>query len=224
MQRLFWPAVSTVAMLALTLSLGIWQLQRLAWKQGLLAEIDRGEQSAAVPLSDNPPAFGRVLVQGRFLPLVARYGAEVRSTRAGAAMGAHLLSPMERADGPPVIVDRGWAPLDFDPTLPSGPLAIEGYVRPPEPPVRFGATDDPVARRFFSLDPAAIGAALGLTQVMPFTVVMLGPPGTFPEPAGVLPRPSNDHLFYAITWFSLALVLVVIFAVYVRQTLAAKKA
>ena len=79
-----------------------------------------------------------------------------------------------------------------------------GYVRPPEHPRWFGATDDPAARRFFALDPAAIGAALGLAEVAPFTLVALGPAGGVPEPAQALPRPPNDHLGYAITWFGLA--------------------
>ena len=206
-------------MLALTLSLGVWQLQRLSWKRGLLAEIDRGEAGSPVPLGANPVPFQRVRVEGRFMPGVARYGAEVRSSRAGAAMGAHLLSPLAGPGADPVIVDRGWAPLGFDDAAPPGPVVVDGYVRPPEYPVRFGAADDPAARRFFALDPAAIGASLGLARVAPFVVVALGPQGVLPEPASALPRPPNDHLSYALTWFGLSATLAVVFAIHVRQTL-----
>ena len=48
------------------------------------------------------------------------------------------------------------------------------------------------------------------------------PPGAYPEPATAMPRPPNNHLSYAITWFSLSVILVVIFAVFVRQTLQAR--
>ena len=209
-------------MLTLTLSLGVWQVERLAWKRGLLQELDRGEQAPPVPLATTQDAFRRVVLEGTFLPLVARYGAEVRSTRAGPAMGAHVLTPMQRPGADPVLIDRGWAPMDFDTTPPVGPVRIVAYVRPPEYPVRFGASDDPANRRFYALDPVAIGASLGLPRVAPFTLVALGAQGAFPEPATTLPRPPNDHLSYAATWFGLSLALIVVFIVYVAQTRAAQ--
>ncbi len=220
-RRLLWPGLTTAAMLALTLWLGAWQVERLAWKTALLTELDRGAAAAPVPLPAEPVPFTKVKVEGRLrTDLVALYGAEVRTTQAGPLMGAHVLSPLERAGADPVIVDRGWAPLD---RLPAPPAitTVEGYVRPPEKPVRFGAKDDPAARRFYALDPAAIGASLGLGQVAPFTLVAMGPavPGVFPMPVQALPRPANNHLSYAVTWFGLAASLLVIFAVYARRVL-----
>ena len=104
---------------------------------------------------------------------------------------------------------------------PPGTVTVEGYVRPAEKPVRFGAKDDPAARRFYALDPAAIGAAFGLPNVMPFTIGAMGPaaPGVFPAPVQALPRPSNNHLSYVITWYGLAASLFVIFIVYARKAL-----
>lgn len=85
----------------------------------------------------------------------------------------------------------------------------------------FAATDDTELRRFYTLDPAAIGAALSLGRVAPFTLVALGPtpPEGYPDPAKRLPRPPNDHLSYAITWYSLAGTLLVVFFVYSRKVL-----
>jgi surfeit locus 1 family protein len=80
-----------------------------------------------------------------------------------------------------------------------------------------GAADDPVHRRFYALDPAKIGASLGYSTVAPFTLVAIGPAGSVPDPIQAMPRPPNDHLSYAITWFSLSAALVVVFVVYVRQ-------
>lgn len=211
-------------MLTLTVSLGIWQIERLKWKQGLLQAIDQGEAAPAIPLSDRPAAFSRVSVQGRYLPLLARYGAEVRSSAGGAAMGAHVISPLSRDGGVPILVDRGWTPLDQAVDTPEGPVRLEGYVRPPETAAWSAAADDLARRRFFTLDPAKIGLSLGLPAVAPFTLVLLGPPGASPEPAQRLPRPPNDHLSYAITWFSLSAVLVVVFLLYARQALSTKAA
>lgn len=206
-------------MLALTVGLGVWQLQRLQWKTGLLAELERAEAAPPVPLSDAPPApFMKLAVTGHMRDdLAAYYGAEVRVLAAGPAMGAQLVTPLERPGGDPVLVVRGWLPQGQAVPATPDPVTIVGYMRPPEHPARFGAKDDPAARRFFDLDPEAIGAALGLARVAPFTIVALGPPTAVPVPAQALPRPPNDHLLYALTWFGLAASLLGVFAAYVRK-------
>jgi len=217
------PVLSTATMLLVLLGLGTWQVRRLAWKQDLLARLDAAEQSPPVPLSDAPKPFAKVSVVGRPRPdLAARYGADVIDTPSGPVSGAQLIVPIERAGSLPLLADLGWvadhAPL---PALPGGSaVSVTGYVRPAEHPGWFSATDDPVARRFYTLDPAAIAKALGLGTVAPFTLVALGPPpanGQTPIPAEHLPRPPNNHLQYAITWYGLAAALLVVFVVYARK-------
>ena len=211
----------TAIMVAITVALGFWQVRRLEWKTALLTEIDRGEAAAPIPLGPDPRPFSRVQASGQFLPPTALYGTEVRSTRDGASMGAQLIQPLRLDDGQIVMVDRGWVP-EPAPLIPStpGPSTVIGYVRPAEYPVRFGAADDPAAHRFYALDPAAIGASLGL-HAAPYTLVALGPdkPGVIPEPATALPRPVNNHLAYAFTWFAFAAVALTVFAVFARKTL-----
>ena len=208
-------------MLAATLGLGSWQVQRLHWKTALLAEIAVSEQAAPVPLPPEPAPFRRVVVRGRFLPVSGRYGTEVRSVPDGtAAMGAQVVTPLARDDGPPVLVLRGWAPMTVQPPSPAGNVEIVGYVRAPDHPGTLSLRDDPAAHLFYTLDPLAIGAGLGVGAVAPFTLVALGPPpppGVYPEPAQALPQPPNSHLAYAFTWFGLAAALAVIFVVYARQ-------
>ena len=224
-RQLFWPGLSTAIMLALALSLGVWQVQRLAWKTNLLAEIDRGEAAPAITLPTDPQPFTKVRVEGLLRQdLSALYGVEVRTTQAGPALGAFLLNPLERTGADPIMVDRGWVPNDVPRDTTPIVATVEGYVRPPEQSVRFGAANDPAAHRFYALDPAAIGASLGLRHVAPFTLVALGDasPGRYPEPAQALPRPANNHLVYAFTWFGLAAVLVAIFGVYASKLLKAR--
>jgi len=206
----------TLAMLALTLGLGVWQVQRLHWKTALLADIERGEAAAPVPLSANPVPFSKVEVTGRMRDdLAAHYGVDVRR----GAIGAQLVTPLERPGADPVLVDRGWVPQGASVPPSPEPARVVGYVRPPEPAGMFIPKGDPVTRRFYALDPAAIGAALGLSRVAPFTIVALGPAGVTPEPAQALPRPPNNHLQYAITWFGLAAACLGVFAVYARKML-----
>jgi surfeit locus 1 family protein len=141
-------------------------------------------------------------------------GVEVRGT----TLGGHLLTPLIRADGgPPVLVDRGWVPFEragVGIARPEGEVAVIGYARPPDPRGTFAATDDAAGRRFYTFDPAAIGAALGLPAVAPFGLVALAQPGesprALPAPAQTLPRPNNPHLGYAITWYGLAAGLVAV--------------
>lgn len=224
MRRLFWPALSTLAMLAITLGLGVWQVERLHWKLGLLADIDRAEAARPVPLPSAPQPFQKVEVTGRMRDdLAAFYGSEVRATTAGPKLGAQLITPLERDGADPVLVDRGWVPEGAPAPRDPGTVRVVGYVRPAEHASWLAPSNDAAARRFWTLDPAAIGAALGLRRVAPFTLVALGPTGgmgdALPQPAPALPRPPNNHLGYAVTWFGLAASLLGVFAAYAWRTL-----
>ena len=116
----------------------------------------------------------------------------------------------------------GWVPTgDSHYALPSGPTEFDGYIRDADRPGLFSPRDDTKARIFYTLDPATIGPALGAPDVAPFALVLLGRavPGAYPQPATQLPRPPNDHLGYAITWFGLAATLLVVFSLYARKAL-----
>jgi surfeit locus 1 family protein len=226
LRPLLWPGVMTVAMLALLLGLGTWQVQRLHWKRGLLAQIAHAEAAPAVPMPADPEPFTKVELTGRLRDdLSATYGAEVRDMRSGPELGTHLIVPLEHGDGDVVLVDRGWVPESRPHAiaLPSGEVTVDGYVRPGDTPGLFSARDSPATRQFYTLDPAAIGAALGLRRVAPFILVAMGPtpPEHYPDPARHLPQPPNNHLSYAITWYGLAVALVVIFVLWARKVLTA---
>ena len=213
------PGLATLVALAILIALGVWQLQRREWKLGILAQIDHAEASAPIPLPADPQPFTKVVAEGRLRGDVhALYGADVRDTPAGPVMGAQLIEPLDRPGQATVLVDRGWVP-DGKLGEPGGNQVV-GYVRAPDRPGTFSATDDLAARHFYTLDPAKIGAALGLPRVAPFTLVAMGgAPDALPQPATALPRPPNDHLNYALTWFALAVSLVAVFGAYCRKAL-----
>ncbi len=226
MRRLLGPGLMSLAMFAILIGLGVWQLHRLAWKQALLTEIEAAAVQPPVPLagSAEPGPFQRVIATGRLrTDLAARYGAEVREGR----MGAQVLAVLERKQAPPLLVDLGWAPDGWVP--PAGAEAtLTGFLRPAEHAGWLSPRDDAPGRHVYTLDPAAIGAALGLGTLAPYTLapytlVGLAPEpvstGAVPQPARAMPRPPNDHLSYALTWFGLATVLAVVFAVWARRTL-----
>lgn len=215
--RLLIPGLMTLAMLGVLIGLGSWQVSRLLWKTRILSEIAQAEAGPANPLTTTPAPFAKVQVTGRPRPEpTALFGAEVRPTQAGSQMGARLIVVLDRADGAPVLLDRGWiATRQVPPPVPDS-LTVVGYVHPGETASLFSATDDLVNRRFYTLDPRAIAAALGAPEALPFVIVALGPAGT-PDPARHLPRPPNNHLIYAVTWYGFAVTLVVIFIVWARR-------
>lgn len=218
LRRLLVPLLATLSMLAVLVALGTWQVQRLHLKTQLLAEIAAAEASPAIPIPTVPQPWTKVSVTGRLdHGREALLGLEVR----GPVLGSHLLVPLLRDAAPAILVDRGWVPLENRQPIvrPEGPVTLEAYVRPGESSGIFSATDDTAGRRFYSFVPAAIGAALGLPEVAPYGLVVLGPANGLPDPARTLARPTNSHLGYAITWYGLALSLIGVFAVWARRRL-----
>ena len=195
----------------------MWQLHRRAWKHAILADITRAEQSPPEPLTGIPARFTKVVAHGVWRPSVALYGVDVRDSPDGSTrMGAQRLQILVRDDAPPLLVDQGWIPTEGPAPAPAaGPATVEGYVRAPNHPGLLSAENDPANRHFYTLDPATIGSALGAPDAAPFTLVAMGPatPGA-PVPAQALPRPPDNHLQYAFTWFGLAAALAGVFAVW----------
>lgn len=221
--RLAGPAFLTALMLALLVTLGVWQVHRLAWKTAILASIDAAERNPPVPLTSGAAPFTRVSVAGVLSASSAAYADQVNDTPQGPKMGSQLLRLLSRPGGAPILVDLGWVPEGVTLPTPSGIATVVGYVRPAEHASWKSAVDNAAARRFYTLDPATIGAALGAATVAPFTLVAMGQdqPGVYPQPTDALPQPPNNHLSYAITWFGLAVVLVVVFGLHVRAVLRA---
>jgi surfeit locus 1 family protein len=208
--------IAALPVLGLLLFLGTWQVQRLQWKNDLIARIAASEAAPAAPLAEPPEPFRKVAVTGRFdHGREALLGLEVR----GPVLGARLLTPLLREGAAPVLVDRGWVPVDRAGAVarPEGRVTIEAWVHPGDRAGMFAATDDAAGRRFYTFDPPAIGAALGLRDVAPYGLVVLGPAGGLPDPARTLPRPTNNHLGYAITWYGLALSLVGVLAAFAMR-------
>ncbi|HJS85018.1 MAG TPA: SURF1 family protein [Acetobacteraceae bacterium] len=215
-RSLLWPGAMTLLMLLALLGLGTWQVRRLHWKQDILARIAAAEAAPPVPLPAAPAPFQKVRVTGHFLPgRTALYGVEVRDGPAGPVMGRQVIAPLA-ADGRVVLVDRGWSPEGTIPAPPDGPVTVVGYARPPENPRFLAAPDSPARREFFTLNPTSIAASLGLSNVAPFTLVALGPPAGTLIPAEHLPRPMNNHLSYAVTWYGLAFALAIVFIAWAR--------
>jgi surfeit locus 1 family protein len=211
-------------MLLVLIGLGTWQVRRLQWKEGILARIAAAEVASPVPLTPAPAPYTKVSATGRYrFDQAAQFGAEVRDTRAGPTMGFYQIVPLERDGAPTILVDRGWIPQKRTTPLddPPGLVTVAGYIRPGEKQHWFSPADDDATRQFYTLNPRAIGAAIGVRDPAPFTLVAMGPATAeaYPAPAQHLPQPPNNHLSYIITWYGLAVALAVIFGVWIRKAL-----
>lgn len=225
-RRLIAPGIAAFICFWLFIALGIWQLHRLKWKEGILDAIHHAAISAPVPMPASPTPFEKIYLTGSWIPdKAALYGDEVHDAPAGPIPGGELIMPFQENSGQIILVDLGWVPQTAPTPLavPPGLTTVSGYLHSPNKPSWFAGTDDPVHQLYYTLDPARIGAGLGLPVVSPFTLIAMGPmppPGSpLPQPAQELPHPPNNHYGYALTWFGFAGVLVFQFIFFARKRL-----
>jgi len=217
------PGLSALALFAVLVALGVWQIQRLAWKETILAQIAAAAAAPPVPLPATPGPYEKVIVAGTWIPgKAALYGDEVHDSPTGPVVGGELLLPLRRPDGSVWIVDAGWVPQQA-PTpvaLPPNPV---GYVHAPMAPAWFSPPDDVAHGLYYTLDPARIAAGMGLSNAAPYVLIAMGPlppPGSAaPQPVQALPTPPNNHYEYALTWFGLAATLAFQFIFFARKRL-----
>jgi surfeit locus 1 family protein len=236
--RRSWTGLLIPALLlfAALIALGTWQLQRKAWKEGLIAALDERSTAApqALPPSATWPAldpahdeYRRVSFNAKFNKnddaLVYASASAFRPDVSG--FGVWVFTPATLADGSSVVINRGFAPSDnsWKPDValsppPSGNVPIVGALRWPERRNWFTPTDK--SNVFFVRDPTAIAASKGWGAVAPFYIEQESPVplGGWPRPGKLVPNLPNNHLQYVVTWYGLALVLASVFAAYVRKS------
>jgi surfeit locus 1 family protein len=223
------PAILAFAIL---IGLGVWQIQRKAWKEGLIAALT--ERLAAPPIALPPASAWPQLDQASEEYRSVRFTASFDNSRealvfaaasafrpdvADLGPGYWVMTPARLDDGSIVIVNRGFIPDGRqDPKSrpdgqASGPVDIVGAMRWPDSRHWFTPGDDPAHNLWFTADPVSIAAAKGITAVAPFYVEQEtpAPPGDMPKPGKLAVDLPDNHLQYALTWFGLAAVLAGVF-------------
>ncbi|WP_431275658.1 SURF1 family protein [Variovorax ureilyticus] len=209
-------------------ALGLWQVERRAWKLDLIAKVD--QRVHAQPVAAPGPAqwpqvhaasdeYRRVSATGTLL-----HDRETLVQATTALGGGYwVLTPLQRTDGSVVLINRGFVPperrdrANRDDNAPVGETTITGLLRITEPGGSFLRHNDPAANRWYSRDVQAIAAARGLGQVAPFFIdeeasadrrAASSKTQTWPVAGLTVISFPNNHLTYAITWFALALMIV----------------
>jgi cytochrome oxidase assembly protein ShyY1 len=231
--------VFTLVMLALFVSLGVWQLQRRIEKHALIAALTERLAAAPGPL---PPAshwsaltpagdeFRRVSFAAAYEPLpdamVYSSGSAVREDISGP--GTWAFKPARLPGGESVVVNTGFAQNTMQDRnqqdravarlIANQPVMLTGYIRFPEKAGMLTPAENLAKRLWFTRDHLAMARALGWGEVAPFYIDL-----EQPVPASGIPKPGplevhlkDDHMQYAITWFGLAGAVVIAFAVWWR--------
>lgn len=209
------PAALLLMLAAGFVALGIWQVERRAWKHALIDAVETRSTAApvaapalGVAVSADSDAYRRVRVTGRFLhdrETLVRAVSDLGS-------GYWVVTPLDTGRFT-VLVNRGFVPPDRrDPGSravgnAAGEVTVTGLLRITEPDGGFLRSNDPAADNWYSRDVAAIVAARGISNAAPYFIdADAAPnPGGWPRGGLTVLRFSDNHLGYALTWFALAL-------------------
>ncbi|RTL52574.1 MAG: SURF1 family protein [Bradyrhizobiaceae bacterium] len=224
---IFGMTVIALAMMAVLVGLGVWQLQRRTEKHALIAALTERLAAAPVPLPQSSswktlsPAhdeFRRVSVTATFArepdAMVYSSGSAVRPDILGPGTWAFL--PARLADGSVVAVNAGFVQNTMQDRaqqdravsrlLTGTPVVLTGYLRFPEGAGLLTPREDTGKRLWFVRDPQAMARTLGWGEIAPFYIDLESPvpDSGIPKPGPLDVHLKDDHLQYAITWFGLA--------------------
>lgn len=226
-----WLTLCALLGILVLLGLGTWQLQRLGWKEGLIAERAARLEAPeiALPADLARPAdleYRRVRLAGTFLhERELHQGGRTRNRR----VGFHVVTPLRLGDGRTILVDRGWVPPEAKApetrpgSRPEGPVEIAAILRTGGWKGRavLQPDNDPAGNHWIWLDLPAMTAGLERPVTALYAVALPKPEGgdaeALPKPAEVAVTIRNDHLEYALTWYALAVALLVIYVLVGRR-------
>ena len=219
-------AIVAIGSLCILISLGTWQLHRLTWKEDLIlmrqAELARPPISLKSPSTVKPEAFRRVELRGRFLHKkeilvgpISYYG----------RAGWHIVTPLQLVSGDIVLVNRGWVPFAYklDPYKAFAnkniDLNVVGVVGWPRKVNYFDPLNVPERNQWFRIEPIEMAKKLKLKAVTGYWISINKVKGKSSYPIGGvgIELPINNHLQYALTWYGMALGLIILSIVYWRQ-------
>ncbi|MGY3618911.1 SURF1 family protein [Bradyrhizobium sp. USDA 10063] len=234
--------IFTLILVVVFAGLGIWQLQRRVEKHALIAALN--ERLAAAPDALPQPSqwgalrpvsdeFRRVTLTATYAKLpdamVFSSGSAVRDDISGPGTWAFL--PARLPGGEIVVVNAGFVQNTMQdraqedravaPLITGEPVKLTGYLRFPEAAGSLTPKESPAKRLWFVRNHLAMAAALGWGEgrsIAPFYIDLESPvpDSGIPKPGPLKVNLKDDHMQYAITWFTLAVAVLIAFALWMR--------
>lgn len=225
----WWAYAAALAAFVVLIGLGTWQVERLQWKQGLLATIEARRTSTPLDLAEVEKQFAStgdvdyraMRVTGEFLHDKEQF---FFATWKGDT-GFYVYTPLRLTDGRHIFVNRGFVPYELKdhakrPLEVIGSVAVVGLARNPlrEKP-SFMVPDNDLGQNIFywkDLSAMAANAGLDAASFIPFFIDadVTPNPGGLPQGGVTLIDLPNNHLQYALTWYGLAAALIAVFGVF----------
>ena len=219
------------------IGLGTWQMQRLYWKEALLAKIAERIAAPPMPLAEiEQKVLSNTLPDSDYFAVTAtgtfRHEAERHffATWKGET-GFYVYTPLQLTDGRVVFVNRGFVPYELkEPTKRlqgqvAGPVTIKGLSRDvlTEKPSFAVPDNDPAKNIFYWKDIRAMTATAGLptgSEVLPLFIDANDAPNPGGLPVGGVTNIDlpNNHLQYALTWYGLAAALMTVLGLWLWRT------
>ena len=205
MKRILFALVVGLAGAAVLVWLGTWQVQRLAWTVGILDAIETRIAADPIPLPDFPD-----VAEHKYAPVAVtgQYGAgevHVLVSQKHVGAGYRVIAPFVTTEGRHVLVDRGFIPTEAkDAPRRTGDTRVTGNLHWPDDRTSSTPANDAAGNIWFARDIPDMARALKTDPVLIIARDETpAAPGITPLPVDTAAIP-NDHLHYAITWFSLA--------------------
>ena len=225
----------SVSIFTLLIFLGTWQIQRLEWKNKLVADITASTKQPPVYLSSDLIAaildkgsdfdYKRVRVEGTIEN--TRHKFSLMSKMRNDKIGYHLVLPLTLKNGGMLIVDLGWVPDKKDLSqiaLPSGEISFTGYLKQTDQAGSFTPENDYDKNQLFTISPIEIAKEKGWAALLPFYVTRTSKEPLleeYPTAIDSVINIRNLHLQYAVTWYLLALIWSFMSFLFIRKQLKA---
>lgn len=228
--------VLSLVAIVILVGLGVWQLQRLSWKEALIAAAETRSHAAPAPLPPKadwprlkPADYEYAHVQARGI-----YDYDHQEFLFGSlsephgrydGVGYFVMTPLKLADGGAVIVNRGFVPEAMKAAADQGPrgeVEVAGLMRASERRNFFTPADEPQRNLYFARDTQALARGMGLQEYAPFMIDADAGPDPLPQGGETRLSFANNHLGYAFTWFGLAAALAGVYGAFAWGRLRAR--
>lgn len=204
-RRLILPLLFGILGTAILAALGTWQLERMRWKEAVIARIEARLAADPVPVPADANAQEHQYLRVRAEGEIAPGELHVYTSHPPHGVGYRVIAPLVLGDGRRVLLDRGFVPIGAkDDARPLGPVTVGGVLHWPQEVDRFTADPDLDENIWFARDPEAMAAALDAEPVLLVVAETSIEGGPMPVPVTV--NIPNRHLEYVVTWYGLALV------------------
>ncbi|MEO0568623.1 MAG: SURF1 family protein [Pseudomonadota bacterium] len=194
------------------IGLGNWQMRRLAWKNDLIDAVNARAVDDPVELPNgtltaDAHAYLKVELSGKYRHDLSRRVKAVTELGPGHWLMVPLLTREKT-----VWINRGFLPsglTDAEITEPEGDIRVTGLLRMTEPEGTALESNDPEADRWVSRDIEALSRAAGVLALNQAFVdaYHTGVPDAWPRGGLTIISFRNNHLSYALTWYTMAALL-----------------